>query len=79
MLLFKPGEYLLTDNVLTSAQENVWLIVTGLFFTSWGLWRLWKFTILPRVYPDDPKELPYWIPGKVSRLMLLCLFNGYTC
>ncbi|KAL6233351.1 hypothetical protein BDW75DRAFT_215334 [Aspergillus navahoensis] len=26
------------------------------------LWRLWRFTLSPRYYPDDPKELPYWIP-----------------
>ncbi|KAK3303784.1 uncharacterized protein B0T15DRAFT_284316 [Chaetomium strumarium] len=26
------------------------------------LWRLWRFTITPALYPDDPKELPYWIP-----------------
>jgi hypothetical protein len=28
------------------------------------LWRLWRFTITPALYPDDPKELPYWIPCK---------------
>lgn len=26
------------------------------------LWRLWMFTILPILRPNDPKELPYWIP-----------------
>lgn len=26
------------------------------------LWRLWRFTILPAMRPDEPKELPYWIP-----------------
>jgi hypothetical protein len=25
-------------------------------------WRLWRFTIRPRLHPDEPKELPYWIP-----------------
>lgn len=25
-------------------------------------WRVWRFSILPLVAPDDPKELPYWIP-----------------
>ncbi|KAI2469099.1 cytochrome P450 [Annulohypoxylon bovei var. microspora] len=26
------------------------------------LWRVWRFTITPFLYPDDPKELPYWVP-----------------
>ncbi|KAK0616095.1 putative cytochrome p450 [Bombardia bombarda] len=26
------------------------------------LWRFWRFTVTPILYPDDPKELPYWIP-----------------
>lgn len=26
------------------------------------LWRTWRFVILPALHPDDPKELPYWIP-----------------
>ncbi|KAF2732252.1 putative cytochrome P450 [Polyplosphaeria fusca] len=27
-------------------------------------WRVWRFTIRPRFYPQEPKELPYWIPCK---------------
>ena len=26
------------------------------------LWRLWKFTFVPALYPDDPIDLPYWTP-----------------
>jgi len=26
------------------------------------VWRVWRFTIYPLLYPDRPKELPYWIP-----------------
>ncbi|KAF1994747.1 cytochrome P450 [Amniculicola lignicola CBS 123094] len=25
-------------------------------------WRFWRFTILPRFRPEEPNELPYWIP-----------------
>ncbi|KAH8589197.1 cytochrome P450 [Bisporella sp. PMI_857] len=25
-------------------------------------WRLWRFTLTPILYPNDPRELPYWIP-----------------
>lgn len=27
-------------------------------------WSIWTFTILPRLYPDRPSVLPYWIPCK---------------
>lgn len=33
------------------------------------LWRLWKFTIRPRLHPDEPKELPYWIPCTLHSTM----------
>ncbi|KAL4862857.1 hypothetical protein BDV12DRAFT_190125 [Aspergillus spectabilis] len=25
-------------------------------------WRLWRFTIGPSLHPDEPKEVPYWVP-----------------
>ena len=28
------------------------------------IWRLWTFTILPKLYPKNPREIPYWIPGE---------------
>ena len=28
------------------------------------LWRLWRFTIAPSYRPNEPKQLPYWIPCK---------------
>jgi hypothetical protein len=27
------------------------------------LWRIWTFTVLPALYPQEPKMIPYWIPG----------------
>lgn len=35
------------------------------------LWRLWRFTITPWLYPNDPKELPYWIPSMEVSITLL--------
>ncbi len=35
------------------------------------IWRLWRFTITPALYPDDPKELPYWIPSEYNEEPLL--------
>ena len=33
------------------------------------LWRLWRFTIRPYLRPDEPKELPYWIPCTYGRFV----------
>lgn len=33
------------------------LLVLGLL-----VWRFWRFTVSPKIHPNDPKELPYWIP-----------------
>lgn len=29
-----------------------------------SIWRIWKFTVCPYLQPEEPKELPYWIPSK---------------
>ncbi|KAK3987476.1 cytochrome P450 [Cladorrhinum sp. PSN332] len=29
---------------------------------SWTTWRIWKFTTLPYIHADDPKEYPYIFP-----------------
>lgn len=49
-----------------------------LFMCLWLVWRLWRFTILPCIYSDDPDELPYWIPSKLfdfQTLLLCCPFE----
>ena len=43
---------------------------------SWLLWRLWAFTIQPRLRPEEPKELPYWIPGSSSWLLSKYIHPG---
>lgn len=32
------------------------------------VWRIIKFSLLPALKPDDPKEYPYWIPGIARQL-----------
>ena len=32
-------------------------------FIAYGIWHLWRFTILPALRPAEPKDVPYWIPG----------------
>jgi hypothetical protein len=44
-----------------SGGFGLWLIVLGSFLL---IWRLWTFSILPLFRPHEPKEVPYWIPGK---------------
>ncbi|KAH3961190.1 hypothetical protein HBI56_209870 [Parastagonospora nodorum] len=39
-------------------------------------WRLWRFTIRPRLHPDEPKELPYWIPFIGHVFSFFVDFNG---
>lgn len=50
----------------TSLQELIksrpWLGPAALPLL-WLAWRAWRFSIIPALYPDEPKELPYWIPG----------------
>lgn len=46
------------DTICDSTTLIVLLIGAGLLLT----WRLWRFSILPRLYPNEPKKAPYWIP-----------------
>ncbi|KAF2867711.1 cytochrome P450 [Massariosphaeria phaeospora] len=40
-------------------------------------WRLWRFTVQPRLlHPDEPKELPYWIPYVGHAASFFMGFNG---
>ncbi len=34
-------------------------VTLGLFLL---LWRVWTFTVLPWLQPDEPEQIPYWIP-----------------
>ncbi|KAL8851305.1 MAG: hypothetical protein Q9221_003750 [Calogaya cf. arnoldii] len=49
--------------LLQGALDHSNISVPALLFLGLLLsWRLWRFTITPWLYPNDPKELPYWIP-----------------
>ncbi|KAI0506259.1 putative cytochrome p450 [Xylaria bambusicola] len=48
---------------LLNTQDPVMLLyIILLLLISWVLWRTWRFTIYPKLHPDEPKELPYVIP-----------------
>ncbi len=53
---------LLFDSVAGSYLRTVLLVPPVLLLS----WRIWRFTILPILRPDDPKELPYWVPCKYN-------------
>lgn len=39
---------------------------------AWLIWRVWAFTILPALRPNEPKQVPYWIPCEQSANLLIC-------
>ncbi|KAI0409838.1 cytochrome P450 [Xylaria palmicola] len=45
---------------------DLWHSSTGTLvatvFCLWLGWRLWRFTIRPTLWPDEPRVLPYWFP-----------------
>lgn len=47
----------------------------GALFIALLSWRLWKFTIRPQLHPNEPKELPYWIPFIGHAISVLRSFN----
>ncbi|KAI1347247.1 cytochrome P450 [Xylaria sp. FL0043] len=50
-------------SVLIHSRINYFIIILILYLA----WRLWRFTIVPKVWKDEPLLLPYWVP-----------FIGYT-
>ncbi|KAK0747393.1 putative cytochrome p450 [Apiosordaria backusii] len=54
---------LVLQRLLFTLQANA-ALSRGLFcvLLVWAVWRCWKFTIYPKLHPDEPKELPYLIP-----------------
>ncbi|KAI1479305.1 putative cytochrome p450 [Daldinia eschscholtzii] len=46
----------------TTINSHVISQVVTLLLVALLAWRVWRFTISPKLYPDRPKELPYWIP-----------------
>lgn len=49
------------SSVVHLVPYSIWIALCTSTFTLL-IWRIWKFTIKPRIYTDEPKELPYWLP-----------------
>ncbi|MCJ1320748.1 hypothetical protein MMC15_006089 [Xylographa vitiligo] len=41
---------------------SVFSLISLCFAGCWVGWRIWTFTILPALRPNEPKQLPYMIP-----------------
>jgi len=40
-------------------------VATSLAIVLYLGWRVWAFTIVPRLYPERPLAYPYWVPGEL--------------
>jgi hypothetical protein len=65
MMSLKPG-YVINWLTEWSRQDYSVIIIPFSLALIYMIWRLWKFTLKPLLRPDEPKELPYWIPGTSS-------------
>ncbi len=54
------------DLLITPERTNVVSVFGTLVPVTLGLflllWRVWTFTVLPWLHPDEPEQIPYWIP-----------------
>lgn len=37
-------------------------VTAGTLLIVLCLWRLWRFSLAPALWPHEPKPLPYWVP-----------------
>lgn len=45
-------------------KSSLFVIVTLVLVVLVSSWRVWTFSIVPALYPQEPKTIPYWIPRK---------------
>jgi len=49
-----------------------WICGAGIISAlGYALWRIWRFTVNPRLDPCEPKRYTYWIPGLGNTLLML--------
>ncbi|KAF7511589.1 hypothetical protein GJ744_004177 [Endocarpon pusillum] len=47
---------------LSWLEDHPALLIALAMGCLWLTWRAWRFTAMPALHPDDPKELSYWLP-----------------
>lgn len=66
-----------TDGMIQPAPHMPMIIALSL--AALITWRLWRFTVVPYLFPREPKVLPYWIPGPwlvaLSRIVYRLTFD----
>ena len=55
-----PVSFALLSASFSQKHPVIYAVIVALLMLL--LWRLWRFSIVPVLYPHDPKDLPYWIP-----------------
>ncbi|KAF3054024.1 hypothetical protein E8E11_008790 [Didymella keratinophila] len=50
--------------------------IAGALLLALLTWRTWKFTLRPLLHPNEPKDLPYWLPFVGHALSILRGFNN---
>lgn len=45
------------------------LSIFSSLFVLYLSWRVWTFTIFSWVYPQEPRIVPYWIPGQYLEIL----------
>ncbi|KAM0802922.1 cytochrome P450 [Usnea florida] len=57
--------YAIFDTVVSTVSFHTSSLLSIVLLSSLVallVWRLWVFTVIPALYPNDPKEFPYWFP-----------------
>ena len=56
-------------------QQPRWILAILFLTLVWLIWRMWTFSIHPRLHPDEPKKLPYMVPCMPSPHSLSSYFS----
>ena len=57
---------LLLINPMDGSLRSTIYAVAALSLPLLFLWRLWRFSLVTILWPQEPKEIPYWVPGEVD-------------
>lgn len=57
---------LLVGNLTNTRLTSSIYVIAALSLFLLFLWRLLRFSILPMLRAEEPKEIPYWIPGEAN-------------
>jgi hypothetical protein len=50
--------------VFANESLNPWLQAAMAVAAAWVSWYIWRFVFSPLLNPDEPRELPYFVPSR---------------